>query len=413
MAFYSEAPEARPFSKDKPTLLMSWWIALFCIVTILLRLSGRYIRVEKLLREDKIIAAVLLPLVMRAVCVHFVLRYGTNNVRVDGLDLTQHEIDKRVIGSHLVLASRIFYAAVLWIIKFATLEFVSRLAMATRKKSHALLVLIMRWTLVATFIAAVISNLAECQPFTHYWQVKPDPGGKCRQGFAQLVIMGVCNVITDIILIAFPISIILSSRIATKRKVLLVMLFSLGLIIVGITLYRVPYIIRQNGRQVDRTMWASVEILASTAVGNTVALGSFLRDSGVKRKKFDGAGNYSGYSGSRSQSQSTKLTRTAARDWEEESEDGQPGKTTEGLWSSSHGASHTPADSISKLDGTRKSGERPVSPTHSHDSLITRDQLQASVEIPCADFPYRPPSAIIAGASRDIQPGNTLRRTHM
>ncbi|PNP73214.1 hypothetical protein FNYG_13439 [Fusarium nygamai] len=416
MAFYSEAPEARPFSKDKPTLLMSWWITLFCIVIILLRLSGRYIRVEKLLREDKIIAVALLPLVMRAICVHFVLRYGTNNVRLDGLDLTQDEIDKRVIGSRLVLASRVFYAAMqvspspsfpllplilltdttysLWIIKSTTLEFFNRLAMATMKKSHALMTLVMRWTLVATFIAVIISNLAECQPFTHYWQIKPNPGGKCRQGFAQLVTMGACNVITDIILIAFPIPIILLSQIATKRKVLLIMLFSMGLIIVGITLYRVPYIIQQNGRQVDRTMWASIEILASTAVGNTVALGSFLRDSGIKRRKFDGADTYSGYSVSRSQSQPTKLTHTAARNWEEESEDGQPGKTTEGLWSSNRGTSHAHSDSISQLDGSRKSAERPVRPTQSQESLITRDQMQASVEIPCAEFPYRPPSAI-------------------
>ncbi|KAH8675114.1 hypothetical protein BGZ61DRAFT_458344 [Ilyonectria robusta] len=411
MSIYSEAPEARPFSKDKPTALVSIWISLFCIAIIVLRLSGRYVRVEKLLREDKIVACALIPLILRAVCVHFVLLYGTNNVNLDGLDLTQSEIDKRVIGSRLVMATRVFYAAVLWIIKYTTLEFFSRLAGATRKKLHAMIILVMRWTLGLTFLAVVISDLTECQPFSHYWQVTPDPGPKCRQGLAQMLTMGVCSVATDLVLIAFPIPIILSSQIATKRKVLLVMLFCLVFITVGITLYRMPFLIKHHGSQVDRTMWASVEILAATAVGNTVALGSFLRDSGVKRKKFKGSNSYSGYSGSRSQSMPTKLTRTAVSQWDEELEDGPPVKTTEGIWASS-GASHTTTESISKADDIRKdsSENRPVSPTQSHDSLITRDQLQ-SVDIPRTDFPLRPGAAVVAGDSRQVQRANTSSRS--
>lgn len=109
MSLYSEAPPARPFSDDKPTLLVMWWITIFSTAIISLRLVGRYIRVEKLFGEDKIAAAALLPLYLRAICVHFVLRYGTNNVQLDGL--TGDALDKRVIGSRLVLASRIFYAA--------------------------------------------------------------------------------------------------------------------------------------------------------------------------------------------------------------------------------------------------------------------------------------------------------------
>ncbi|KAH7127436.1 hypothetical protein EDB81DRAFT_142016 [Dactylonectria macrodidyma] len=409
MSIYSDAPDARAFSQDKPTLLVSWWITTFCAAIIVLRLSGRYVRVEKLLREDKIVAGALLPLVMRAVCVHFVLKYGTNNVNLDGLDLTEDEINKRVIGSRLVMASRIFYAAVLWIIKYTTLEFFSRLAGATRKKLHAMIILVMRWTLGLTFIAVIVSDLAECQPFSHYWQVTPDPGPKCRQGLAQMLTMGACSVATDLVLIAFPIPIILSSQIATKRKVLLVMLFSLVFVTVGITLYRMPNIISHQGSQVDRTMWASVEILAATGVGNTVALGSFLRDSGVKRKKFKGSNSYSGYSGSRSQSQPTKLTRTAVSRWDDELEDGPPVKTTEGIWASS-GASHTTSESISKADDVRKdsSENRPVSPTQSHDSLITRDQFQFQQQ--SMDL-ARPGPAVVAGDSRQVQRANPATRS--
>ncbi|KAI5460542.1 hypothetical protein BGZ63DRAFT_509960 [Mariannaea sp. PMI_226] len=405
MSIYSDAPDARSFPEDKPTLLVSWWITIFCIAIITLRLCGRYVRVEKLLREDKIVAGALLPLLLRAICVHFVLKYGTNNVNLDSIDLTQDQIDKRVIGSRLVMASRVFYAATLWIIKYTTLEFFSRLAGATRKKAHAMIILIMRWALGATFLAVVISDLTECQPFNHYWQVKPDPGPQCRQGLVQMLTMGTCNVATDLVLIAFPIPIILSSQIALKRKILLVMLFSLVFVTVGITLYRMPFIIRHNGSQVDRTMWASVEIFAATSVGNTVALGSFLRDSGVKRKKFKGSNSYSGYSGSRSQSQPTKLTRTAVSNWEEEQDERVT--TTEGIWKSS-AASHTTTDSMSKSERKDSVENRPVSPTQSHDGLITRDLLHNSEEITPGAYPHRPPVAVVVGDRSEVQRGNSV-----
>jgi hypothetical protein len=110
MALYSDAPAAREFHQDKPTLLVSWWITIFCIAIILTRMAGRYVRVEKLLKEDNIAAATLIPLVLRAVCVHFVLKNGTNNVDLDGLGLSSEDIDKRVLGSRMVMASRVFYA---------------------------------------------------------------------------------------------------------------------------------------------------------------------------------------------------------------------------------------------------------------------------------------------------------------
>lgn len=111
MALYSSAPPERPFSDAKPTLLVAWWITLFCTCLILLRLSGRYIRVERLFIEDKITALALLPLYLRIACTHVVLLYGTNNIELVGVELSSEEIEQRIIGSKIVLASRILHAA--------------------------------------------------------------------------------------------------------------------------------------------------------------------------------------------------------------------------------------------------------------------------------------------------------------
>lgn len=111
MSLYSSPPRARPFSEEKPTLLVCWWIAAFCTTIILLRVAGRLIRVGKLFREDKVAAAAIIPLFLRTAFVHVVLLYGTNNVDLVGLDLSEEDIHHRSLASGLVLASRVAFAA--------------------------------------------------------------------------------------------------------------------------------------------------------------------------------------------------------------------------------------------------------------------------------------------------------------
>lgn len=114
MSLYSSAPPPRTFREDKPTLLVCWWCTLFAGTIILFRVCGRYIRSEKLFREDWIALTCLVPLYLRMACVHVVLLYGTNNVMVTvggSGGMSDDEIWRRTVGSRMVLASRIFYAA--------------------------------------------------------------------------------------------------------------------------------------------------------------------------------------------------------------------------------------------------------------------------------------------------------------
>lgn len=174
----------------------------------------------------------------------------------------------------------------LWILKTTILEFFRRLTDVSWERSYQHALWGVRGTLILTFAAVVISDLTECQPFSHYWQVLPDPGGQCRQGYAQLITMAVCNILTDLLLVFFPIPIILRSHVSWKRKLQLTLLFSLSLAVVAVTIYRVPHIIRKNGRQQYRSLMASVELIFATAAANALVLGSFVRDRGVKKQKF-------------------------------------------------------------------------------------------------------------------------------
>jgi hypothetical protein len=106
---YSSPPPAQDIYQVNPTLLVCWWCTGFALVIILLRLSGRWIRTERLFLEDKVMALSIIPLLARMGCVHVVIRWGTNNAILTGL--SPEDLYQREIGSKLVLPARIFYAA--------------------------------------------------------------------------------------------------------------------------------------------------------------------------------------------------------------------------------------------------------------------------------------------------------------
>lgn len=309
MTLYTPAPPLRAFSEDKPTLLVSWWITALCSVVIALRLAGRYMRVEKLFFEDKLAGLFLIPLVLRAIVVHFVLLYGTNNVLIPPLlELSQDQLRRRSIGSGLVLLSRILHPAAYahpipsqpylpnprhhstWTLKLVSLEFFSRLVSSRRWR---LTLWSMRLALLLTFLAIIIATLAECRPFSTYWTVLPTPPAQCRQGYAQLLTVSISSAVTDLLLILFPVPIIASTTLKLSRKITLMLLFCLGVFNIIVGVYRVPRILAEGGYQGTRTTWASVEIVVAVFVANALALGSFVRDTGAKKKRFDRAGQFS------------------------------------------------------------------------------------------------------------------------
>lgn len=200
-------------------------------------------------------------------------------------------------------------------LKNTVLEFFKRLSELTWSRAYQKSVIVARCILVVTFIAVLISDLTECQPFTHYWQVLPDPGGKCRQGYVNLLTTGVCNVLTDLLLVILPIPIIVSSQMAFKRKLQLVLLFSMSLLVALVTLYRLPKVIEAHGSQQLRSLLASIELLVATGVANALVLGSFVRDRGVKKRRFKyGSSAGESYHGTDSGNRSRRPT-VAGRMW--------------------------------------------------------------------------------------------------
>jgi hypothetical protein len=260
----------------------------------------------------------------------------------------------------------------LWLLKLVTLEFFDRLVGLSGKNRYTMLLHFMRGTLAVTFIAVVISNLAECQPFAHYWQVSPDPGPQCRQAYAHLITTTVCNVLTDLLLVVFPVPIVVKSRIPLGRKTLLVMLFCLHLFTVVIAIYRVPEILKSGGYQTTRTMWASGEVFMATFAANALTIGTFVRDTGVKKQKFK-------YQPTESATKSVRREPRVAKTvgWDDPDFDVEETAVSPRA-SSRVDMRHMGDGGDLKKESSIGKGERAVRRSDSRDSLIPRSRFAAS-----------------------------------
>jgi hypothetical protein len=176
------------------------------------------VRTEKFYREDALVTLGIIPLLIRQAFVHVVLLYGTNNTQFLSSP-SDSAISRRELGSKLVLLARIFYAAYLWSLKFSTSTFLNQLTASTSTNGnrHDRSFKIFNGLLVATFLGVVISILAPCHPFTHLWQVAPDPGAQCRSGYAFTITNGVLNGLTNTALVIFPLPTVLASRLGVWK----------------------------------------------------------------------------------------------------------------------------------------------------------------------------------------------------
>lgn len=226
--------------------------------------------------------------------------------------------------------------------------------------------------LAATFLAVVVSDLAECRPFHAYWQVLPDPGAPCRQGYAHLLTVTVCDVLTDLLLVVFPVPIVVKSRLSAGRKVLLVALFCLHLLTAAVAVYRVTRIVAEGGYQGSRTMWASIEILVATIAANALAIGTFVRDTGVKKRrrpKYELA-----VSAMRSTRRDSRVAKTVA--WEDGGSDDEVNRDGRAATS---GTDKKDSTNTLKESESKETSRRPViGRTESLDSLIPRSRSAAS-----------------------------------
>ncbi|KAF5580671.1 uncharacterized protein FSUBG_13327 [Fusarium subglutinans] len=146
----------------------------------------------------------------------------------------------RIVGLQLLVGTRLSYTLILWILKAALLSFYSRM-----------------WRLISK----------ETQPV-------------CQKGMVYFFALAVGNISTDIALLILPFPTLAVARLNTRTKIQLGILFSIGLLVIAITIVRIPLILNDSMSQKARSTWATIEILCSCIVANTPFFYGLLRELG-------------------------------------------------------------------------------------------------------------------------------------
>lgn len=81
--------------------------------------------------------------------------------------------------------------------------------------------------LIATAIAAFVSNLTQCIPLEFAWDVKED-GGKCFNQKLFWTLLSLPKIITDLIMLALPVLVIWEIQLSWKYKVGVISTFAAG-----------------------------------------------------------------------------------------------------------------------------------------------------------------------------------------
>ncbi|KAH7137528.1 hypothetical protein B0J13DRAFT_78599 [Dactylonectria estremocensis] len=234
--------------------------------------------------DDAYMAFAIVPLIARTTVIY--ISFELNPDQTFGLPteadaaargISTAQLEENYLLSHmLLLPARVSYLTYLWCLKLCLLNFYCRFIRVYSLWQAAASAL--WWALVVTYFAIFILIFTECRPINLYWDPDPDSQYTCHRALANLLTMGIFNIVTDIALILLPFPILRHSRLPGRQKVQLGILFGIGIIIVTITIVRLPLVVNQSLSIQARTTGATIEILGATIVANAAFYFALLKD---------------------------------------------------------------------------------------------------------------------------------------
>ncbi|ODA83241.1 hypothetical protein RJ55_01753 [Drechmeria coniospora] len=207
----------------------SWtWYGLTWLVVVLRLISQLLLRgsVKKLRADDWLMLFAMVADTVLVACMNIVV--GTNSNLIDPREqaaLAPDEIERRIFGSKMVVVVEQMQILTTWTVKACLLLLYHRLTLSLKGN---LLVKVVAAYVAASFVLMEILYLGVwCRPFSEYWAVPPD-NPQCSAATNHLITNAVVNISSDMVIIMIPMPVLLRSRIAMKKKVVLCAVFALG-----------------------------------------------------------------------------------------------------------------------------------------------------------------------------------------
>ncbi|KAJ4322028.1 hypothetical protein N0V94_002607 [Neodidymelliopsis sp. IMI 364377] len=164
------------------------------------------------------------------VCLNVIAQGGGSNLfpPEQFKTFTQVEIDERIKGSKIVIASEQCMLNVIWALKACMLLMFARMTLGT---THIKWIRFAAIYVAIGWVAVQIAFFTACRPFNGYWAVPP-PDPQCTTLEHYAIVQATFNLSSDVLIIAVPIPMIMSLSLPTKQKIGLGILFSMGTFVI-------------------------------------------------------------------------------------------------------------------------------------------------------------------------------------
>ncbi|KAI5858842.1 hypothetical protein BZA05DRAFT_15757 [Tricharina praecox] len=292
-------------STEKSEFFLQNTLILYAIgaVAAILRIIIRWRLMHRLGVEEWIMIFGLLCWTGDTALITVTVNKGTNQVPSDHrLTMSPHQVHEREIGSKSFITAWFLYVTAIWACKAAILMFYKRL---TERVMEPKINIAAAGTLGSTYLACMLSLCFVCRPFSGNWTIFPDPGPACTEGLHYVWIVGVLNIITDLMLLCIPIPLLIHLQVTLTRKILLGALFGLGIFVVVATILRIYFTV-VGGSISNMTFWSMIETSTLFVVSNAPGIKSFF----TSKKKHSSSNGNSGSGLSRSHEMNSSIAHT-------------------------------------------------------------------------------------------------------
>ncbi|EKV04664.1 putative srpk [Penicillium digitatum] len=265
----------------------AWILMSLALLTILVRIGVRWKLVgpANFQLDDYLMPAAGIVFIFETIAAYLVSSrfhdltnaYMTPEQRA-AVDPHSTEWSYRVSGSKLQIIGWSLYVDILWLVKISLAVFYSRLT--TGLQNLPARVRLSYVILGVTYVVTTLVLLLSCQPFHAFWQINPDPGNHCQPSNSRVyvLVVVVCNVLTDAYLLSIPLPLLWTVNLNLKRKLPLMFLFSGAVFVMMAGVIRSATIMKSNPDGAESgSRWACRETFVSIVVSNLPIIQPLIR----------------------------------------------------------------------------------------------------------------------------------------
>lgn len=179
------------------------------------------------------------------------------------LALSESQRDNAAIGGMVMFGAFYMLICFLWCLKGSLTFLFLSLTRDTKLHNYVRLV---GWSIVVSWVAAMLTHSLHCLPVHKNWQILPHPGKECSMGFSTNIVIAAGNVLSDLMLLVVPVFMLADAHIPLARKFKIGSLLSLGLFVMSFDILRCVLSLGSSADAAAGSAWAQREAVCSLRV---------------------------------------------------------------------------------------------------------------------------------------------------